>query len=147
MIIGIGNDHHGVKLKNKIVKYLTKKGHQIINYGSNDQQSVDYPDYAKLVGEAVSNKTIDLGILICGTGIGMSIACNKIDGARCAKITTIKEARLSREHNNANVVALNGDMYSFKAKDILDEFLNTNFSNDERHINRINKIEQNINNE
>jgi ribose 5-phosphate isomerase B len=141
MVVGIGNDHHGVKLKDKLVKYLTKKGHTIINFGSNDNNSVDYPDYAKLVGNSVAQKEIDYGILICGTGIGMSIACNRINGARCAKISTIKEAKLAKEHNNANVVALNGDMYAFRAKDIIDTFLSVEYSNLERHNRRIDKLE------
>jgi ribose 5-phosphate isomerase B len=141
MVVGIGNDHHGVKLKNKLVKYLTKKGHTIINFGSNDNNSVDYPDYAKLVGNSVAQKEIDYGILICGTGIGMSIACNRINGARCAKISTIREAKLAKEHNNANVVALNGDMYAFRAKDIIDTFLSVEYSNLERHNRRIDKLE------
>jgi ribose 5-phosphate isomerase B len=141
MVVGIGNDHHGVKLKDKLVKYLTKKGHTIINFGSNDNNSVDYPDYAKLVGNSVAQKEIDYGILICGTGIGMSIACNRINGARCAKISTIKEAKLAKEHNNANVAALNGDMYAFRAKDIIDTFLSVEYSNLERHNRRIDKLE------
>ena len=140
--IGIGNDHRGLKLKNKIVKYLYKKGYKIFNYGTNDQTSVDYPDYAKAVGTGVANSEIDLGILICGTGIGMSIACNKVKGARCARVLSTKDAKLAKEHNNANVLAFGEDLPFYKVKDILDVFLKTNFSSDERHLIRVDKIER-----
>lgn len=141
MKIGIGNDHHGLKIKNKLVKYLTKKGYEVVNYGTNTSESVDYPDYALLVGTAVSNNSIDLGILICKTGIGMSIACNRIKGARCAKVATVKETKLSRLHNNANVIALSGDMTVYKAKDLVDTFVKTKYLGEERHNRRIVKLD------
>lgn len=142
MRIGIGNDHHGLKLKNKLVKYLTKRGHEVINYGTDTKLPVDYPDYAKKVGMAVSDKSVDLGILICKTGIGMAMACNRINGARCAKVTTIKDTKLSRLHNDANVIALSGDMMVFRAKDLVDAFIETKYSNEERHNRRIKKMDQ-----
>lgn len=141
MNIGIANDHKGLKLKKKLVKYLYKKGYKMYNYGTNTEESVDYPDYAKAVGKAVANSELELGILICGTGIGMSIACNKVKGARCAKVSSVKEAKLSKQHNNANVIALNGDMPSYKAKDIIDAFIKTKFTEEERHVKRIEKID------
>lgn len=141
MKIGIGNDHHGVKLKSKLIKYLQKKGYEVINYGSDLKESVDYPDYANLVAKSVSQNEIDFGILICNSGIGMSIACNRVKGARCAKINTLKEAKSSRLHNNANVVALASTTPYYKVKDILDVFLKTTYSNGERHNNRIAKID------
>lgn len=142
MKIGIANDHHGVKLKNKLVKYLKKKNIEIYDLGTDNNQSVDYPDYAKAVGQAVADGRLDLGILICKTGIGMSIACNRVKGARCAKVCNISEAKASKEHNGANVLALNSDMFVFKAKDIVDAFIKTPFTNEERHVRRIGKIEQ-----
>ena len=141
MKIGIGNDHKGLKLKNKLYKYLTKNGFDIVDYGTNDNTSVDYPDYAQKVGTDVSAKSIDLGILICGTGIGMSISCNKVKGARCAKVNTVKEAKLAKLHNNANVIALSGSTFGYKAKKLVNTFINTNYSNEERHNRRISKIE------
>ena len=141
MKIGIGNDHHGLKIKNKLVKYLTKKGYEVINYGTDTKASVDYPDYAFQVGKAVSTSEVDLGILICKTGIGMSIACNRVKGARCAKVATLKETKLARLHNNANVIALSGDMSVFKAKDLVDLFVKTKYSNEERHNRRISKLD------
>lgn len=140
MRIGIGNDHQGLKLKRKLVRYLYKK-HKIFNYGTNEKLSTDYPDYARAVGKAVANNELDLGILICGTGIGMSIACNKVKNARCAKISNVKEAKLAKAHNNANVLAINGDMPLYKAKDIVDAFIKTQFSKEERHIKRIEKVD------
>ncbi len=141
MKIGIANDHKGLKLKNKLIKQLNKKGYEVINYGTNDNISVDYPDYAKQIGTDVSSNKLDLGILICGTGIGMSIACNKVKGARCAKVNTVKEAKLAKEHNNANVLAIGGNTFTFKAKKIVNTFLETSYSNEERHNRRISKIE------
>ena len=141
MKIGIGNDHKGLKLKNKLYKYLTKNGFDIVDYGTNDNTSVDYPDYAQKVGTDVNTKSIDLGILICGTGIGMSISCNKVKGARCAKVNTVKEAKLAKLHNNANVIALSGSTFGYKAKKLVNTFINTNYSNEERHNRRISKIE------
>lgn len=141
MTIGIANDHGGVVLKQKLTKYLTKKGYNIINYGTDTLDSVDYPDYALKVCDGIINKEIYLGIVICKTGIGMSIACNKKNGIRCAKVSNTKEAYYSRNHNNANIIALGADASFIEIKDIIDIFLTTEFSNEERHINRLQKIE------
>lgn len=141
MNIGIASDHRGVKQKNKIIKYLGKKGHNIYNYGTDSPDSVDYPDYAFLIGEKVNEGEIEIGILICGTGVGMCIASNKVSGIRCAKVDNAKEAKLSRLHNNANVISLSSAMGVTKMKDILDVFINTDFSNEERHIVRVNKVD------
>ncbi len=140
MRIGIASDHKGIKPKEKLIKYLEKKGHNIYNYGTNNKERVDYPDYAFLVGHKIIKKEIDLGILICGTGIGMSIACNKVPGVRCAKINNTKEAKLAKKHNNANVISLSSHMNVMKMKDVLDTFLKSDFSNEERHTIRVNKI-------
>lgn len=140
MKIGLANDHRGYPLKEKIKKYLIKKGYEIEDYGTNSSESVDYTDYAFRIGEAVVKKEIDLGIVICGTGIGISIACNKVKGVRCAKVDTVRQAKLTRIDNNANILALDGSISTYKALDIIDTFLKTPFSNLEKHNRRIDKI-------
>jgi ribose 5-phosphate isomerase B len=137
-MIGIASDHGGLKLKKELIEYLKELNYEIKDYGTMTEESVDYPKYAFLVGEAVSNKEIEKGILICKTGIGMSIACNKVKGIRCAKVDNLKEAELTRLHNDSNVLALNSE--NILAKEITKIFLETPFSNEERHINRINMI-------
>lgn len=136
MKIIIANDHNGVIIKNKIKNYLLQLGHEITDLGSKENEKVDYPDYAFEVGQKVNSKENDLGILICGTGIGMSIACNKIKGIRCAKVSSIEEARLARQHNNANVIAIGSKMPIWKIKKIVLTFITTPFSQEERHIRR-----------
>ena len=138
MKIGIGNDHRGVKLKEKIMKYLHDNGITCINYGTDSEESTDYVDYAVKVGNAINNKEIDLGILICGTGIGMSIAANKIKGIRCARVVNVNETVLAREHNMANVIALSENTPDYE--NIVKTFINTKESTEERHIRRVNKI-------
>ena len=138
MKIGIASDHRGVILKEKIKNYLNDR-YQIIDYGTNSIESVDYPQYAYKIGESVKDNKIDLGILICGTGIGMSIACNKVKKVRCAKVTTKEEAFLARSHNNANVIALSENTYNYK--EIIDTFIDTTFSNDEKHRRRVEMID------
>lgn len=138
MKIGIGNDHRGVKLKEKIMKYLHDNGITCINYGTDSEESTDYVDYAVKVGNAINNKEIDLGILICGTGIGMSIAANKIKGIRCARVVNVNETVLAREHNMANVIALSENTPDYE--NIVRTFINTKESTEERHIRRVNKI-------
>ena len=140
MKIGIAADHHGVKAKEKLIRYLEKKGHSVINYGTNHETAVDYPLYAFKVGEGIAKKEIDYGILLCGSGIGMSIACNKVKGVRCAKVNTIREAMYSRLHNDANVVAMSASISSVKMKDMIDTFLKTEFSTEERHQRRVDQI-------
>jgi ribose 5-phosphate isomerase B len=146
MNIGIATDHRGVIQKKKLIKYLEAKGHNIYNYGTDSEESVDYPDYAFLIGNKINEGEIELGILICGTGVGMCIASNKVRGIRCAKVDNTKEAKLSRLHNNANVISLSSYMGLTKMKDILDVFIKTKFSNEERHLLRVNKVD-NYNNE
>ena len=138
MKIGIASDHRGVILKEKIKNYLNDR-YQIIDYGTNSIESVDYPQYAYKIGESVRDNKIDLGILICGTGIGMSIACNKVKKVRCAKVTTKEEAFLARFHNNANVIALSENVTNYK--EIIDTFLTTDFSNEEKHVRRVEMID------
>lgn len=140
MKIGITNDHRGVNRKKEIIKYLKSKGHEVLDFGSNSLESVDYPIYAFDIGRRISNNEIELGILLCGTGIGMCIAANKVNGVRCANLNNIKDAKLARQHNNANAISLNSDMSMIRTKDILDVFLKAKFSTEERHIRRVNLI-------
>jgi len=141
MKIGIASDHAGYDQKERIKKYL--KNYEVVDFGTDNATiSVDYPDYAHKLCNAVNNKQVDLGIAICKTGIGMSIACNKVKGIRCAKPCNAKEMKLSRLDNDSNVVAFSADMPMFKVKSILKEFFNTEFSNAERHIRRIGKLDE-----
>ena len=136
MKVAIGSDHRGFKLKTKLIKYLDKKGYEVLDLGTDSKESADYPDFGIKVGEAVRDKVADLGIVICGTGIGISIACNKVKGIRCAKVNTRREAKLTRIHNNANVIALNERMFLFEAKDIVDTFLKTEYKPVEKFESR-----------
>jgi len=138
MNIGIANDHRGFELKQKITNFLKEKGYNIIDYGTNSSESVDYPKYAFKVGEAIRDGEITLGILICGTGIGMSIACNKVKKVRCSKVNSVNEAILTRQHNNANVIALSEDVEN--ALEIVEAFITTDFSNEEKHLRRVEMI-------
>ncbi len=138
MKIGIANDHRGVKLKRKIVDYLHDHGYSCVNYGTNSDESVDYVDYAEKLCKCILKEEVTLGILICGTGIGMSIAANKIKGIICARVTNVNEAKLAREHNMANVIALGENTKDVDL--VISTFLNTDYSNEERHIRRYNKI-------
>ena len=138
MKIGIANDHRGVNLKKKIMNYLHEKDILCVYYGTNSEESCDYVDYALKLGNAINNKEVDLGILICGTGIGMSIAANKINGIRCARVVNSDEAKLSREHNMANIMAIGENIENVFS--VVDTFINTKESKEERHIRRVNKI-------
>ena len=141
MKIAIASDHGGYHLKVEIVSYLKKKGIEVIDVGTDSIISTDYPKYAFRLCEKIINEEADFGIVTCSTGIGVSIACNKVKGIRCAKVDNIKEAKFTRLHNNANILALNGKMFLYRAKDIIDVFLKTNFSNEERHLRRLKMIQ------
>lgn len=138
MKIGIANDHRGVELKGRIIKYLVSKGIEYINYGTDTTDSVDYVDYALKVCNAVNNHEVDLGILVCGTGIGMSIAANKVKNIMAAKVTTPSEAALCREHNRANVMTLGENTENLE--EIIDNFLNTEPSTVEKYVRRVEKV-------
>ncbi len=138
MKIGIASDHRGVFLKEKIKNYLNEK-YKIIDFGTNSIESVDYPEYAFKIGESIRDNKIDFGILICGTGIGMSIACNKVKKVRCAKVDNKEEAYLARFHNNANVIALSENVTNYK--EIIDTFLTTDSSKEEKHQRRVAMID------
>jgi len=140
MKIGIANDHRGLSLKIAIVNYLKEQGIEYVNYGTDTTDSVDYPDYAEKLCVPILEDNLDLGIIICGTGIGVSIACNKIKGIRCAKTCNPIEASLARAHNDANVLAISGHIDKELALDIVSEFIETTYTNDERHVKRLEKI-------
>ena len=146
MRIGIANDHRGVDAKEIISKYLIEKGYGVVNYGTDTKDAVDFPDYAYKLGKGVLNKEVDLGIAICGTGIGMSIALNKMKGIYCAKVSKESEAVLSKAHNNANVIAIYEETDKDLMLSIIDKFVSTPFSNIDRYINRNNKIKDIENN-
>ena len=141
-IIAIGSDHGGFELKQEIIKYLTEKNIEFKDFGCYDEASCDYTEYGKAVAEAVAAGKYEKGILICGTGIGISITANKIKGIRCALCSDCFSAEATREHNDANILALGGRVVGAGvALKIVDTFLNTPFSNEERHIRRISQIE------
>lgn len=140
MKIGIVSDHRGYELKKEIINRL--KDIEFIDLGTFSKESVDYPDYAFKLGKSINEGTVDLGIAICGSGIGMSIACNKVKGIRCARVTSIKDVKITKNDNNTNVIAFSSNINFNKIKRMIEEFLNTPFSNDERHNRRVNKISE-----
>lgn len=144
MKIVLGSDHGGFALKEIIKKYLTEKGIEVIDKGCYSTESVDYPVYAKLVADSINAKEADFGVIVCGTGLGISIAANRFKNIRAALCYNTTMAKLSREHNNANVLALGGRMTGdVLALEILDEFLKTEFAGG-RHLRRINMIDENV---
>ena len=146
MKVGISSDHRGVYLKTELVEYLEHSGYEVINYGTDTMESVDFPKYAFKLGDAITKKKVDVGIAICGTGIGMSIALNKVKGVYCAKISNISEAVLCRSHNNANVIAISADTDEEQAKSMIDKFLTTPFSNVDKYVRRNQMIKDRENN-
>ena len=142
-MIAIGCDHGGVELKDEIVKHLEKKGIECKDVGCYTSESCDYPVYAKKVTDLITSKECKEGILVCGTGIGMSMAANKVKGIRAAVCGDCFSAQATREHNNANVLCLGARVVGpGLALKIVDIFLETEFSNGERHIRRIDMLEQ-----
>ena len=146
MKVGIASDHRGVYLKTELVEYLEHNGYEVINYGTDTMESVDFPKYAFKLGEAITKKKVDVGIAICGTGIGMSIALNKVKGVYCAKISNISEAVLCRSHNDANAIAISADTDEEQAKSMIDKFLTTPFSNVDKYVRRNQIIKDRENN-
>ncbi len=141
-MIALGSDHGGYALKQEIMKHLDDLNIEYRDYGSFSEESCDYPVYAKKVANAIVEKECDKGILICGTGIGISITANKIKGIRAALCHDCFSAKATREHNDANILAMGARVVGAGlALMIVDTFLGTEFSNDQRHINRINLIE------
>jgi len=142
MKIGIVSDHRGVYLKSVLIEYLEHSGYEVVNYGTDGMESVDFPTYAFDLGDGIKKKKIDYGIAICGTGIGMSIALNKVKGIYCANISNISEAMLCRSHNNANVIAISADTSNDLAKSMVDKFIATPFSGEEKYIRRNKMIQE-----
>ncbi len=141
-MIGLGCDHGGYELKLEIIKYLEAEGIEYKDFGCHGEP-VDYPVYARKVGNAILEGECEKGILICGTGIGISIVANKMKGIRCALCSDCFSAEATRQHNDTNILALGGRVVGPSlAVKVVDTFLNTPFSNDERHIRRINMIEE-----
>lgn len=142
MKIALGADHGGFNYKNKIKEYLSANGIEILDCGTYSTDSCDYPEIAQKVGNLVASGEADKGILVCGTGIGMSIAANKIAGIRAALCSDTFSAKATREHNNSNILCLGERVIGEGLMlDIVKIWLETPFSNEERHIRRINKIE------
>jgi ribose 5-phosphate isomerase B len=141
MKIAIAADHAGFSLKERLREALASKGHDIVDFGTNNEESTDYPDYAAAVAHSVADGKSDRGILVCSTGVGMSIAANKIAGIRAALGTSREEVRLTRDHNDANILTL-GSKFTAPddAIDFVDTFLNTQFGGGARHLRRVNKI-------
>lgn len=144
--ISIGSDHAGFELKEHLKDYLKSKGFQVIDVGTNSAESCDYPDFAKAVAKNVSRKKANVGVLICGTGIGMSMAANKVKGIRAAAVHNEFTAQAAKEHNNANIVCLGARVLEkHKAESILDSFFSAKFLGNskegERHKRRVEKIE------
>ena len=145
MKIGIGSDHGGFELKEHIKKFLEEQGVEYIDYGTKTLDSVDYPEYGLKVAEAVKSGECDKGIVVCGTGIGISISCNKVPGIRCALCGDTYSARMSIEHNNANILALGGRVVGKDlATEIVSVWLKAQFQagRHERRINKISDIEK-----
>jgi len=141
MKIAIGCDHGALDLKNTVVAHLEKKGYEVQDFGTYTLDSCDYPDYAAQAAKAVAEGTCARGIVLCTTGIGVSIAANKIKGIRCALLSDVMSARMTREHNDTNVMALGaGVVGQMLALEIVDTWLSTEFSHNERHQRRIDKV-------
>lgn len=140
MRIGIGNDHSALELKAEIIEFLKEKGHEVVNFGTDSSESCDYPKYGEAVGRAVAAKEVDCGILICGTGLGISLAANKVKGVRAAVCSEPFTAKMSRAHNDCNVLAFGARVVGAElAKMIVDVWLNTEFEGG-RHQRRVDMI-------
>lgn len=141
MKISIGCDHGALALKDKLVAHLQAKGHEVKDFGTYTLDSCDYPDFAAAAAKAVASGQCDKGIVLCTTGIGVSITANKIDGIRCALLSDLMTARMTREHNDTNMMALGaGVVGEMLALEIVDTWLSTEFSHNERHQRRIDKV-------
>lgn len=142
MKIAAASDHGGFALKEEVKKHLMERGIEVLDLGTHSEESVDYPVYGKACGEAVASGKADLGIVVCGTGIGISIAANKVKGIRCGLCTSVEMARLTKQHNNANILALGGrTTETGLAMEIVDTWLDTEFEGG-RHQRRIDLLDQ-----
>ena len=144
MKIGIANDHAGTELKFKVIDHLKKQGYEIINYGTDTSDSCDYPTYGEILANGIMNKECERGIAICGTGVGISIAANKVNGIRCGVCSEVRTARLIREHNNAQILAFGARIVQEEtAFELVDAFISTpHDTTNPRHDRRINLIKE-----
>ena len=140
MKIGLASDHRGYKLKEALMKELTNRNYEVVDYGTNSEESTDYPDYAFKLGENIVNKNADFGVAICGSGIGISIACNKVKGIRCAKVDSVKDVIATRNDNDTNIVAFGENKSLEEALELVLTFINTPCSMEEKHVRRRSKI-------
>lgn len=141
MKIGISNDHAAIDLKYAIINHLEAKGYEVVNYGTDSTESYDYPIAGKRIGEAVRDKEVDCGIAICGTGIGISLAANKVKGIRAACVSEPVSAYLTKLHNDANIICFGARIVGEEvAKAIVDAWLDTPFDGEERHVRRVKMI-------
>ena len=140
MKIAIGCDHGALDLKNKVIAHLTAKGYEVVNFGTDTLDSCDYPDYAAYASKAVASGECDKGIVLCTTGIGVSITANKVKGIRCALLSDVMSARMTRQHNDSNVMALGAAVVGpMLALEIVDAWLGAEFEGG-RHQRRVDKI-------
>lgn len=146
MKIAIASDHRGYCLKQKLIEYLKNQNHEIYDLGTNSEESVDYPEYAFKLCNKVKKEKLDFGIAICGTGIGISIACNKVKGIMCAKISNEEEAALAKQHNHANIIALSGKTDILTAQKMLNSYINAKEFVEEKYQRRIDQIKEYENN-
>ena len=145
MKIGIANDHSAVDMKNEIVEYLESLGHEVVNYGTDSYESCNYPEFGEKIGNAVASGEVEQGIAICGTGAGISLAANKVNGIRAVVCSEPYTAKLSRQHNNTNILAFGARVIGIEtAKMIVDEWLNAEFmgGKHERRVNMLMDIEK-----
>ena len=141
MKISVACDHGALDLKNAVRDHLTAQGHEVVDFGTHTLDSCDYPDFAAPAARAVASGECEKGIVLCTTGIGVSIVANKVDGVRCALLSDVMSARLTREHNDTNVMAIGaGVVGQMLALEIVDTWLGTEFSHNERHQRRIDKL-------
>ena len=141
MKISIGCDHGALVLKNKVVAHLQAQGHEVADFGTHTPASCDYPEFAAAAARAVANGECEKGIVLCTTGIGVSISANKIDGIRCALLSDVWSAKMTRLHNDTNMMALGAGVVGENlALEIVDTWIGTEFSGDERHHRRIDKV-------
>jgi len=141
MKVSIGCDHGALALKNKVVSFLQSKGYEVVDFGTNTWDSCDYPDFAAAAARSVASGECDRGIVLCTTGIGVSITANKIDGIRCALLSDVKSAKMTRLHNDTNMMAIGAEIVRPRlALKIITTWLETEFSGEERHQRRIDKL-------
>ena len=142
MKIGLASDHRGYCLKEQLKKELEEKGYKIEDYGTTNEESTDYPDFAFCLGEKVRDHKVDYGVAICGSGIGISIACNKVKGIRCAKVDSLEDVIATRTDNDANIIAFGEKISLEKALEWVEKFVSTPSSEEEKHLRRRKKIQE-----